>query len=441
MPRLPIVFALLLAPTVWAQPAPDAAPLDAATRALVVARTAEFVEANYVLPDAAHTLAEAVRRRAREGAYEALPSASVLAEALTADLRAAHPDRHLAVVFSAEPTAMQSEAGALPEAEAIRQRTNARRQNHFVERAEHLDGNVGYLKLRRFADPALGAEAIAAAMAFLADTDALLVDLRQNGGGHGEMVAFLASYFFEEPVHLSDYHDRPSGEVKPSWTLPYVPGRRYLDRPVFLLTSTHTFSAAEGFAYAMQTLGRATVVGETTRGGAHPVGFYQINEHVHVRLPVGRVVSPLTGTDWEGTGIVPDVASPADDAPRTAHRLALEALRPTTGDAEWAAFLGELAGELSAPAPTPVPAADVDPARYVGAYRSPMGPLVVTSDAGRLWARRGDEAPLALTPRGPDTFEATDVGATLTFVGDAGQPATRIQIAMGGQQLEVERIE
>jgi C-terminal processing protease CtpA/Prc len=139
-------------------------------------------------------------------------------------------------------------------------------------------------------------------------------------------VNWLCSYLFDdEPVELSGIYDRPSDRVKQAWTLPYVPGRRYgAARPLWVLTSGMTFSGGEALSYDLQQAGRATVVGERTGGGAHPRRGFRVNEHLEATIPVGRAVSPVTGSNWEGTGVAPDIAVPAGDAPATAYRLALE---------------------------------------------------------------------------------------------------------------------
>jgi retinol-binding protein 3 len=144
-------------------------------------------------------------------------------------------------------------------------------------------------------------------MQFIANTDSVILDLRDNGGGEPEMVAYLSSYLFPGPIHLNDLWNRANSTTRQYWTLPYVPGTRLSDKPVFVLTSSRTFSAAEEFAYNLQALKRASIVGETTGGGAHPVAGFPLVDRFMITVPVARAVNPVTGKNWEGTGVQPDV--------------------------------------------------------------------------------------------------------------------------------------
>ncbi len=203
-------------------------------------------------------------------------------------------------------------------------RQMGRLDNFGIHRVERLAGNIGYLDLRRFPIPANAGPAIAAAMELVAGTYALIIDLRRNGGGSPEGVVFWCSYLLtEQPTHLSDIFHADTGETRQFWALPYVPGTRYVDRPVYVLTSSHTFSGGEDFCYTLQALGRAQVVGETTGGGAHPTRSFRISPAVHIAIPFARSINPVTGTNWQGTGVVPDVAVPAEQVYDVAYGLAL----------------------------------------------------------------------------------------------------------------------
>ena len=179
------------------------------------------------------------------------------------------------------------------------------RGNFGFARVERLDGNIGYVDLRGFTPPEIASETAAAAMTFLGGTDAMIFDVRQNGGGSPEMVAFLTSYLFEGTVHLNDFYSRPTNETRQSWTLPYVPGRRFPGKNVYILTSRKTFSGAEEFTYNLRHLGRATVVGETTAGAAHLVGGRRISDGFAISCTDGPAHQSCDknelGGRWRGT--------------------------------------------------------------------------------------------------------------------------------------------
>jgi C-terminal processing protease CtpA/Prc len=214
-----------------------------------------------------------------------------------------------------------------------------RLDNFGIHRVERLPGNVGYLDVRRVPDPANAGPAIAAAMELVAGTHALIIDLRRNGGGSPDGVVFWCSYLVDErPTHLNDIFHADTGQTRQFWALPYVPGPRYLDRPVYVLTSARTFSGGEDFAYTLQALDRAQVIGERTGGGAHPTRPFGVSAAVHMAIPFARSVNPVTGTNWQGTGVVPDVDVPEAQAYEVAyatalrHVLAIDDLIPPIAD-------------------------------------------------------------------------------------------------------------
>jgi hypothetical protein len=279
---------------------------------------------HYIFPDKAREMEKAIRARQEKMEYGSITSAKTLAELLTKHLQEVSHDKHLRVIHSHGPLPKPREPSPK---EREKMRTMMSKMNYGFEKVERLEGNVGYLDLRGFTDADAGGETAAAAMTFLANTDALIIDLRKNGGGSPGMVALLCSYLFDSrPRHLNSLAWRKSGgeEIQQWWTLPYVQGKRYIDKDVYLLTSKQTFSAAEEFTYNLQTQKRATIVGETTGGGAHPGGPRPINDHFVVWVPSGRAINPVTKSNWEGTGVRPDVEVPADQALKTAHLAALK---------------------------------------------------------------------------------------------------------------------
>jgi C-terminal processing protease CtpA/Prc len=200
--------------------------------------------------------------------------------------------------------------------------------------------------------PVFMGDTAAAAMTFLGNSQALIIDLRQNGGGSPDGVALIASYLFEQAVRMNDIYDRPSNETRQFWTLPYVPGKRFVGKDVYVLTSSRTFSAAEDFTYALKNLKRVTVVGEVTGGGAHPVGPRRISDHFVIVVPMGRSISSITHADWEGVGVEPDIKVLSAQALARAHLTALEKRLPTVTEppirAEITAALERVKNELSA---------------------------------------------------------------------------------------------
>lgn len=303
-------------------------PATPASRDEVIRAIASRFETTYVFPDVAARVGPELQRRLRAGAYRDIADGQALADALTNDLRTITADPHVRVGYSKEPFPPMNEA---PQPPAPRSPDEIRRQmgamNYGFLKVERLPGNIGFIDLDFFADPEFGGATAAAAMSFVADTDALIVDLRFNGGGSSRMVALLASYLFDgDPKHLTDIVAPRENFLKQSWTLPSVAGRKFgPTKPVYVLTSAKTFSAAEEFAYDLQALGRATVVGEKTRGGANPVGRFRINDHYAVLVSTAKAVNPHTKSNWEA-GVVPELAVPSDDALRTAQIRILDQL-------------------------------------------------------------------------------------------------------------------
>ncbi|MDB4896182.1 MAG: peptidase [Firmicutes bacterium] len=287
----------------------------------------------YVFPDVARAIEGVIRDRMVNGEYDDTESLPQLCRTLTEQLQAVSRDEHLRVLHRESPIPMREGQGPSPEwVERYRQKMLL--ENGGFRTAERLAGNVGYLEFHNFARPDYAGESAVAAMNFLANTSALIVDLRQNTGGHPGMVALITSYLFDQPVHLNSIYSREHDQFDQFWTLPYVPGRRFGgDKPVYVLTSSKTFSAAEEFVYNLKSRERATIIGEVTRGGAHPGGLVRLHDHVEVFIPSARSVNPVTGTNWEGAGVQPDVAAPADKAQAVAYVAALRKVITGAGEA------------------------------------------------------------------------------------------------------------
>jgi retinol-binding protein 3 len=302
--------------------------LDAVTRTRVVDAVAVKLNESYVFPDIAKKMGNDVRERLKKGDYDGLATGPELARRLTEHLRAVSKDKHLWVnfVLKAPPERGNGEPS---DEEKAQMKQEMDRINCGFEKAERLDGNIGYIKFDMFGPVEMCGPKATAAFAALGDVDAIIFDLRQNGGGQPDMVSFVASYLFAKRTHLNDIYERPTNKTKQFWTKPDVPGTKYVKQPVYVLTSARTFSGAEEFCYNLQNTKRGTIVGEVTGGGAHPTMGQRLDDHFMMGVPFARAINPVTKTNWEGKGIQPEVKVPADQALDTAKKLIAEKLAKT----------------------------------------------------------------------------------------------------------------
>lgn len=301
--------------------------IDAATRARVIDGATKNLNEFYVFPDVAKKMEESVRARQKRGEYDSITDGNALASKLTDNLQDISHDKHLHVNYSAvKMPDRPADAKPGPD-EVARYHKDMERMNCGFDKVEHLPANIGYVKFDFFADPDVCGPTAVAAMNFLANVDAIIFDLRENGGGDPKMVAFISTYLFDEPTHLNDLWERKGDVTHQYWTLPYVPGKKLAGKPVYVLTSKETFSGGEEFCYNLKNLKRATIIGETTGGGAHPVSGHRIDDHFMIGVPFARAINPISKTNWEGTGVEPDVKVPATDALTTAEKLALEKMK------------------------------------------------------------------------------------------------------------------
>ncbi|GAA3381735.1 S41 family peptidase [Cryptosporangium minutisporangium] len=285
----------------------------------VVGQIVDLVEEHYVFPEIGERIGRLLRQRLEAGAYAGL-SPEELSAQVTTDLQSVNGDGH---------TRLRYHADALPEdhgdaaADAVRRREFAAEWAGGVAQVRRLEDNVGYLELAPllFA-PGDAGPAVGAAMTVLADTTALIIDVRQCLGGDPRTVALICGYLLDdEAVLVNSLRDR-QGDLVQFWTSPAVPGRRYgSERPVAVLTSDVTWSAAEELAYDLQQLGRVRVVGERTLGGAHNRRTFKVDPHLEATISTSAAVNPMTGSNWEGVGVQPDIVVSSDDALETAHRL------------------------------------------------------------------------------------------------------------------------
>jgi hypothetical protein len=309
---------------------PDDIQLDAAIRQKTIDAVSSKLTEYYVYPDVAAKMVQAIQDHQKHGDYNSLTDGNEFADALTRDLQAVSHDKHLGVRYnpfiSPPPSGASAGSREPSAAEQAQFRTMLEQQNCTFSKVEILSHNIGYIKFGAFPPPDICAPTVVAAMNFVAHTNALIFDLRENHGGDPEMVEFMVSYLFPRPTHINDLTNRHENETHQYWTLPWTPGPRLVDQPVYVLTSHQTFSGGEEFTFDLKTQKRATIVGETTGGGAHPVQGLPAGDHFTVGVPFGRPINPVTKGDWEGTGIEPDVKASAADALTTAEKLAADKL-------------------------------------------------------------------------------------------------------------------
>jgi len=299
--------------------------LEAAVRHRVIDGAIANLNKYYVDPDVAQKMANGLLAHEKNGDDDAAADGSAFADLLTRQMRNISHDNYLMMVYNTVPTA-ENPPAPTPEDVAL-YRKEMERTNCSIEKVDILPHNIGYLKFNQFPDASICGTRVAAAMASLNHAQAIIFDLRDNPGGYANMVAFLATYLFDRPTHLNDFYDRSRNSTEQSWTLPPVPGNRLADKPVFVLTSHSTFSAAEGFSYDLKMLQRATLVGEATSGRGHMGMGHQIDDHFTIHVPGVRVVNPISKTNWEGTGVEPDVKVKSPDALKTAQKLAEKRLQ------------------------------------------------------------------------------------------------------------------
>ncbi|HEX7307090.1 S41 family peptidase [Lentzea sp.] len=279
----------------------------------------------YVFPDTAAEIAKVLQAKLAEGAYSDATDDQEFAKQVTEDLQSVNGDKHLRLLHS-EAEVLESDQESAWDPVAYKR--EAEQDAFGIRRVERLDGNIGLLELSLLHDAEIATPAITAAMTLLAHTEALIIDLRNNGGGDPHTVALVCSYLFDEQVHLNDIYNRPEDKTYQFRTLPHVPGPKFGGKkPVYVLTSNRTFSGAEELSYNLQQTKRATLIGETTKGGAHPGDRYRVGPHLKSSIPNGRAINPISGTNWEGVGVVPHIEVEATKAFEVAYEKATGAIK------------------------------------------------------------------------------------------------------------------
>lgn len=317
--------------------------IDASARKLAIESLIARIDEYYPIPEVRKRLTTQLSKRYKAGAYDEIVSAKIFRTQLTSDLREISKDEHFNVDYFVMPRPFppQEQGDVDPN---LSRKLIASVHNQGFDTVERLSGNIGYMRLRTFEEPGETGEVIAAAMSFLSRTDAMIIDLRDNKGGYGESVAFLASYFLPDAAALSEV--RANDGLKQMWTSTFVPGPKYLDKPVYVLMSKSTFSAPESFAYDLQALKRVTVVGEASRGGANPSVMLLLSDRFGVIIPHAVTRNPITNTNWDGKGVVPDIPATSDQALDVAYLAAARAIAPAHRDDSLTGEIDEVISKL-----------------------------------------------------------------------------------------------
>lgn len=320
-----ILFALCINQILLAQTSRNKT-LDHKSKKEIIDSVCKVINENYVFPETAAKMANFIKRQYKENKYNQVNSMQEFTNMLTTDLRSICKDEHLRILSRKNLPPPNTANEEVKERAYQQQIEMDRKQNFYFKEVKVLEDNIGYVRLDKFADPRYAGPTAVATMNFLANCKALIIDLRYNGGGHSTMVQLLLGYFFDEPVHFNSFYNRKLNKINQDWSFAYVHGPKLQDVDLYVLTSKeYTFSAAEGFAFALKNLNRATIVGETTSGGAHSIDRFYLREHsIEVRMPTARAYDPKTGLNWEGTGVEPDVNTTANDAFNKAYNLALQ---------------------------------------------------------------------------------------------------------------------
>ena len=330
---------------------PDGGSLDDASRKAVIDRIAVLLDENYVFQDVGKQCGAHLQRQFDAGRFTSISDRGEFAAALTRELQSVSKDKHMRV--GVRP--LTSPADGEPENPILRQqRMNRRRaeSNYGIPKVEILAGNIGYCEITGFPPRELTRETAVAAMKFLRNADALIIDLRRNGGGNPTSIQLISSYFFDTPTHLNSLYWRKGDRTEEFWTDDSVDGTRLADVPIFVLTSKRTFSGGEEFANNLKTRKRALLIGETTGGGANPGGQFPLPASMSIFVPTGRAINPVTGTNWEGVGVIPDIQAESDRALDVALEMAKTAAEKhrAAGEERTARRAQELHAKLSAAA-------------------------------------------------------------------------------------------
>lgn len=436
-----IIVMLLLSMVLQAQDSPI--DLNEKERKEVVTSVAKLLKENYVFPKEGKEISDLLLNNLKKGVYQDILKPEQFSKKLTEDIQSINQDKHLRIKFDPERVAREKQVHSKQDSIDFEREMNMRdKQGNFgFRKVEILKGNVGYLDLRGFQSIAYGREAAEASMQFLSNTDAIIFDLRQNGGGNPDMIQLLSTYLFDKPTHLNNFYWRSGDKHLESWTFEEVKGSRMTDTDVYVLTSSSTFSAAEEFSYNLQQLKRATIIGETTKGGAHPGGVFIATDRFTVWIAVGRAINPISKTNWEGVGVVPHMKVEADKALEFAHMEALKAFKAKTTDARKQQRYEEMMAVLSAENKSET-AFNMNLAMYQGKFEMDAENNITVSQKGNnlVAAKNGGAQKIDLVKTGEHQFMATEAPVKIHFKVE-NEKVVGLTLFMGNNEMEAKKVE
>ncbi|MGE4288229.1 MAG: S41 family peptidase [Salinivirgaceae bacterium] len=310
-------------------------------------RIGEELQLSYIDENKAIEMDKVLNELFKDGAYESINNGEDFAFKITNDLRSVSNDLHLSVKYFADAQLQTQQPNEINAEEQKWIDEVLRASNYGIKSKKILEGNIAYLEIPLFGPLELCADTLIAAMQFIAETDALIIDLRNcRGSMDVYTIPFLCAYFFDEPVHLFSFENREKQSLKQFWTAAWVPGNRYTKKPIYVLTSGRTFSGGEELAYDLKHLQRATLVGEVTKGGANPTYPVYLNPHFSISIPKERSINPVTNTNWEQIGVIPDIETESRKALFETHLLALENLMANSATKKSRTKLDSLINQL-----------------------------------------------------------------------------------------------
>jgi len=391
----------------------------------------------YVYPEKAAETIKALKKNFKDGKYNDLTEPNAFTQKISDDMYEICHDGHLGLRYVPGLEPLDAESNEPTDEELAEQLLERKFANFGFEKLERLPGNIGYLKFNGFSSAGCAGGTAIAAMNWLANSEALIIDLRDNGGGSPSMVQLISSYFFDDVEHLNTFYIRNTDSYEQYYTQAYVIGPRLSDIPIYILTSRYTFSAAEEFTYNLKNMKRAVIVGETTGGGAHPLDDIRIASFdIQLRVPFGKAINPISETNWEGTGVVPDYEIAADSALEFAQILALDTLVKTVTEphkSEIFKWIRDYKKALQKPFEL-----NPDLARkYIGDY----DPRKIFMEDGQLYYQRGENPKYKMTPMSEDTFvfEDLDYFRLKIETDENGNPVAAAGIYQGGRTDRCER--